>query len=165
MLRRKLESRTDDLKELGVKPAPTWCTSRRHMAKEKAKLSRIRITVSQSKLLPLRRRRKIRRMRVISCANLLIIGQRSAQTVKEENLNLSKRLRTWLYPALEVELVGMVIYHMFFQYFNLPLGGLIMVQIFMYVLMLHYSILTRSPGILPCSWGMSHMLLFIVLAW
>jgi hypothetical protein len=58
MLRRKLESRTDDLKELGVKPAPTWCTSRRHMAKEKAKLSRIRITVSQSKLLPLRRRKK-----------------------------------------------------------------------------------------------------------
>jgi hypothetical protein len=105
----------NDLKELRVKLAPTWCTSRRHMAKAKAKLSRIRITASQSKLLPLRRKRKIRRLRVVSCANLLIIGQRSAQTAKEENLNLSIRLQTWLYPALEVELVGMVIYPMFFS--------------------------------------------------
>jgi hypothetical protein len=94
MLRRKLEPRTDDLKELRVKPVSTWCTSHRHMAKAKAKakLSRIKITPSQSKLLPLRRRR--RRMRVVSCANLLIIGQRSAQTAKEENLNLSRKLRT-----------------------------------------------------------------------
>jgi hypothetical protein len=90
MLRRKLGPRTDDLNKPRVKPAPTWSTSHRHMAK--AKLSRIRITTSQSKLLPLRRRRKIRRMRVVSCADLLIIGQRSAQTAKEENLNLSKRL-------------------------------------------------------------------------
>jgi hypothetical protein len=115
MLRRKLEPRMDDLKELRVKPAPTWCTSRRHMTKAKAKLSRIRITASQSKLLTLRRRRKTRRLRVVSCVNLLIIGQRSAQTAKEENLNLSIRLQTWLYPALEVELVGMVIYPMFFS--------------------------------------------------
>jgi hypothetical protein len=149
MLRRKLGPRTNDLKELRVKPVPTWCTSHRHMAKAKAKLSRIRITVSQSKLLPLRRRRKIRRMRIVSCADLLIIGQRSAQTAKEENLNLSKRLRTWLYPALEVELVGMVIYPMFFQCYNLPLGDLILVQTFICVLMLHYSLLTMSPGILP----------------
>jgi hypothetical protein len=92
MLRRKLEPRTDDLKELMVKPMPTWCTSRRHMAKAKAKLSRIRITTSQSKLLPLRRRRKIRRMSVVLCVDLLIIEQRSVQTVKEENLNLSRRL-------------------------------------------------------------------------
>jgi hypothetical protein len=96
------------------------------MAKAKAKLSRIRITTSQSKLLPLRRR-KIRRMRVVSCVDLLIIGQRSAQTTNKENLNLSKRLRTWLYPALEVELVGMVIYPIFFQCFNLSVGGLILV--------------------------------------
>jgi hypothetical protein len=106
MLRRKLKPRMDDLKKLRVKLASTWCTSRIHMAK--AKLSIIRITASQSKLLPLRRRR-IRRMRVILCADLLIIGQKNAQTAKEENLNLSKRLRTWLYPALEVKLVDMVI--------------------------------------------------------
>jgi hypothetical protein len=62
------------------------------MAKAKAKLSRIRITTSQSKLLPLRRRRRIRRMRVALCADLLIIGQRSVQITKEENLNLSRRL-------------------------------------------------------------------------
>jgi hypothetical protein len=112
MLRRKLRPRADDLKELRVKPTPTWCTSRKHMAN--AKLRRIRITTSQSKQLPLRRRRRIRRMRVVSCVDLLIIGQRSVQIVKEENLNLSRRLRTWSYPALEVELVGMVIYPMFF---------------------------------------------------
>jgi hypothetical protein len=149
MLRRKLGPRMDDLKELMVKPAPTWCTSRRHMAKTKAKLSRIRITVRQSKLLPLRRRR-IRRMRVVSCADLLMIGQRSAQITKEKNLNLSRRLRTWLYPALEVKLVGMVIYPMFFQCFNLSLGDLILVQTFMCVLMLHSYLLTRSPVILSC---------------
>jgi hypothetical protein len=62
--------------------------------KAKTKLSRIRITVSQSKLLPLkrRRRRRIRTMRVVSCADLLIIRQRSSQTAKKENLNLSGRL-------------------------------------------------------------------------
>jgi hypothetical protein len=54
------------------------------MAKAKAKLSRIRITASQNKLLPLRRRGKLRRMRVVSCADLLIIGQRSAQTAKKK---------------------------------------------------------------------------------
>jgi hypothetical protein len=55
---------------------PTWCTSRNHISKAKTKLSRIRITTSQSKLLPLRRRR-IQRMMVVSCADLLIIGQRT----------------------------------------------------------------------------------------
>jgi hypothetical protein len=45
MLRRKLRPRMDDLKELRVKPVPTWCTSHRHMAK--VKLSRIRIIASQ----------------------------------------------------------------------------------------------------------------------
>jgi hypothetical protein len=103
-------------------------------------------------------------MRVVSFVDLLIIGQRSTQTAKEKNLNLSKRLQTWLYPALEVELVGMVIYPLFFQCFNLPLGGLILVQTFMCVLILRYSLLTRSPGIFPCWWGMGHMLLFMVLA-
>jgi hypothetical protein len=112
MLGRKLRLRTDDLKELRVKPVPTWCTSHSHMAKAKKKLSKIRITTSQIKLLPLRRR--IRRMRVASCMDLRIIGQRSFQIAKEENLNLSRRLRTWLYPALEMELVGTIIYPMFF---------------------------------------------------
>jgi hypothetical protein len=60
------------------------------MTKANAKLSRIRITISQSKLLLLRRR--IRSMRVASCADLLIIGQKSVQIAKEENLNLSRRL-------------------------------------------------------------------------
>jgi hypothetical protein len=85
MLRRKLGLRTDDLKELMVKLVPTWCTGRSHMAKETvtAKLSRIRITISQTKLLPLRRRRRIRRMRVASCADLRIIGQKNVQIAKQ----------------------------------------------------------------------------------
>jgi hypothetical protein len=67
------------------------------MAKAEAKLSRIRITTSQSKLLPLRRRRRRKRRRrrrrmVASCVDLLIIGHISVQTSKEENLNLSRRL-------------------------------------------------------------------------
>jgi hypothetical protein len=62
--------------------------------KTKVKLSRIRITASQNKLLPLKRKRKIRRMGVVSYADFLIIGQRSVQTIKEENLNLSKKLQT-----------------------------------------------------------------------
>jgi hypothetical protein len=62
------------------------------MAKAKAKLSRIRITIIQSKLLPLSRRRRIRRLRVASCADLLIIGQKSVQILKKENVNLSRRL-------------------------------------------------------------------------
>jgi hypothetical protein len=114
MLRRKLKLRTGDLKELRVKPMSTWCTNRKHMAKAKAKLSKIRITTNQSKLLPLRGIRIIRRMRVASCANLLMIGRRRVQIIKEGNLNLSRRLQTRLYPALEVELVGTVIYPMFF---------------------------------------------------
>jgi hypothetical protein len=137
----------DDLKELRVKPVPTWCISRSHMAKAKSKLNRIRIITRQSKLLPLRRRR-IRRMIVASCVNLRIIGQRSVQIMKEENPNLSRRLRTWLYPVLEMELLGTVIYLIFFHCFNLPLGGLILVQTFICVLMFRCSLLTRSPGIL-----------------
>jgi hypothetical protein len=92
MLRRNLELRMDDLKELRVKPVSTWCTNHSYMAKAKAKLSRIRITTSQNKLLLLRRRRIIRRKRIASCADLLIIGQRSVQIIKDENLDLSKRL-------------------------------------------------------------------------
>jgi hypothetical protein len=46
------------------------------MVKAKKKLSRIRITISQSKLLTLRRRRIRRRMRVALCADLLIIGKK-----------------------------------------------------------------------------------------
>jgi hypothetical protein len=91
MLRRKLRLRMNDLKELRVKPVSTWCTGRSHTEKAKAKLSRIRIITSQSKLLPSRRRR-IRRMRVASCVDLRIIGQRSVQIAKEENLNLIKKL-------------------------------------------------------------------------
>jgi hypothetical protein len=52
---------------------------------------------------------------VVSYADLLIIGQRSVQIIKEENLSLGRRLQTWLYPTLEVELVGMLIYPMFFS--------------------------------------------------
>jgi hypothetical protein len=62
------------------------------MTKANAKLSRIRIIISQNKLLILRRKRIIKRMMVVLCVDLLIMGQRSVQIVKEENLNLSRRL-------------------------------------------------------------------------
>jgi hypothetical protein len=83
MLRRKLGLKMGDLKELRVKLVSTWCTSCNHMLR--AKESRTKIITNQSKVLPSRRRR--RRRRIASCAVPLIIGQRSAQTVKkEENL-------------------------------------------------------------------------------
>jgi hypothetical protein len=87
MLRRKIGLRTNNLKELRVKPVPTWCTSRSHMTK--AKLCRIIITTSQSKLLPLRRRRRRtrrrrRRMRIASCADLLIIGQKVSKSQRKK---------------------------------------------------------------------------------
>jgi hypothetical protein len=75
MLRRKLGLKMDDLKPLKVKPMPTWCPSCSHMARAKA--SRTRITTSQRKILPSRRRR-IRRSMVPSCVVPLIIGQESA---------------------------------------------------------------------------------------
>jgi hypothetical protein len=89
----KARAKTDDLKEMRAKPVATWCTSHSHMAKAKtkAKLSRIRTITSQSKLLPLRRRR-IKRLRVALCVDLMIIGQGSVQTAKEENFILSRRL-------------------------------------------------------------------------
>jgi hypothetical protein len=89
ILRRKLGLRPDNRKKLRVKPVPTWCTSSSHKTKAKKKLSRIKITASQIKLLTLRRS-----MRVASCVDLLIIGQRGVQSVKEENLNLRRILRT-----------------------------------------------------------------------
>jgi hypothetical protein len=92
MSRGKLGLKMDDLKELRVKPVSIWCTSHSHMARAKA--SRTRIIIRQNKLLPSRRRRIKMRMRFASCVILLIIGQRSVQTAKEENLNLSRRLRT-----------------------------------------------------------------------
>jgi hypothetical protein len=56
---RKLGLKIYDLKELRVKPIPTWCVSCSHMAS--ASTSRTRTTTSQSKILHSRRRR-IRRM-------------------------------------------------------------------------------------------------------
>jgi hypothetical protein len=56
MLRRKLELKMDDLKELRVKPLQTWYTSRSHKAR--AKTSRTRITTSQSKILPSKKKNK-----------------------------------------------------------------------------------------------------------
>jgi hypothetical protein len=50
----------------------------------RAKASRTRITTSQSKIIPSRRRRRRGRMRVASCVIPLIIGQRSAQTANEK---------------------------------------------------------------------------------
>jgi hypothetical protein len=74
----------DDIKELRVKLVPTCCTSHSHMTKTKVKLSRIRIITSQSKLLPLRRIIIMRRIRVASCADLLIIGQKMSKSQRKK---------------------------------------------------------------------------------
>jgi hypothetical protein len=58
MFRRMIGLKMEYLRELRVKLVPTWCTSRSHMARAKA--SRTRITTSQSKILPSRRRRRRR---------------------------------------------------------------------------------------------------------
>jgi hypothetical protein len=80
-----------DLKDLRVKPVPTWCINHSHVAG--TKVIRIRIT-RQIKILHSRRR--VRRIvRVASSVVPLIIGQRSARTAKEENLILGRRLQTW----------------------------------------------------------------------
>jgi hypothetical protein len=60
--------------------------------KGKGKAKQNQNKTSQSKLLPLSGRRRIRRMRVATCADLRIIGQRSVQITNEENLNLRRRL-------------------------------------------------------------------------
>jgi hypothetical protein len=98
MLNRRLGLRTDDLNELRVKPVPTWCTSCSHMAK--AKLSRIRITINQSKLLYLKRRRRIGRMRVASCADFMMAkkcpnckGKKSQPEQKTMNMVVSNSER------------------------------------------------------------------------
>jgi hypothetical protein len=46
---------------------------------------------------------------------------------KERKPQPEQKTTNWLYPELEMELVGTVIYSMFFQSFNLSLGGLILV--------------------------------------
>jgi hypothetical protein len=75
ILRTKVELKMDDLKEFRIKPVSTRCTSRSRMAR--AKDSKTRITISQSKILPSKGRIK-RRMRAASYVVPLIIGQRSA---------------------------------------------------------------------------------------
>jgi hypothetical protein len=78
MLRRNLGIKMDDLKELRVKPVLTRCTSLSHMARAMA--SRTKITITQSNLLPSRRRKIKWRVRVASCVVPLIIGQKKKTT-------------------------------------------------------------------------------------
>jgi hypothetical protein len=82
MLSRKFGLKMDDLKELRAKPVSSWCTNHCHMARAKA--NRTRIKISQSKILPSRRRIR-RSMRVALCVVPLIIGQRNAQTAKKNS--------------------------------------------------------------------------------
>jgi hypothetical protein len=73
MSRRKLRLRTNDLKELRVKPVPTWCINRSHMIKAKEKQTTT-----------FKKKKKIRRTRVTSCANLLIIGQEVSKSQRKK---------------------------------------------------------------------------------
>jgi hypothetical protein len=93
----------------------------------------------------LSRRRSSRKVKAILCVDLLIIRQRSAHTTKEGSLDLSRRLRIRS-PWLEWKPVGIILYLQFFQYFNLLVGGLILVQMFMCVLMLPCFFLPDHSG-------------------
>jgi hypothetical protein len=93
------------------------------------------------------KKKKFKEGQAILCVDLPIIGQRSAHTAKEGILHLSRRLRTRS-PWLERKPAGIILYLRFFQYFNLLVGGLIPVQMFMCVLILSYFLLTRPLRIL-----------------
>jgi hypothetical protein len=106
MLRRQLGPKMDDLKQLRVKPVPTWCNSHSHMARAKA--SRTRIATSQTKVLPSRRRIRWR-MRVASCAVPLSLGK-EVPKLQRRKPQLEQKTANIVTRALEMELVGMVIY-------------------------------------------------------
>jgi hypothetical protein len=114
---------------------PTWCKSL--TAKARARERR------PSHSLPLlSRKRNLRKVKAILCVDLPIIWQRSAHTANEGSLHLSRRLRTRS-PWVEWKPVGIILCLWFFQYFNLLVGGLILVQMFMCILMLPCFLLTR----------------------
>src|SRR6185312_3272636 len=102
---------------------------------------------------PLRRRRR----ELAMCAlvwNTLLQSVRTAKATTPP---------TWSLASLE-EHRGTVIYYLqFFQFFVHPNGGLTLVLIFMFVLMLLCFLLTRTAGLPPCRWGTDRMRVFLVL--
>jgi hypothetical protein len=85
MLRRKLGPRMGDLRLLRARLVPIWCKSLTAKA-------RVRERRPSRSLLLLLRRKSLRKVKAVLCVDLLIIGQRSAHTAKEESLHLSRRM-------------------------------------------------------------------------
>ena len=138
MLKRRREQKTYVGKELLVLQVPilfrrTTPTRRKSHRRTNQRLRRQ----------PLLRRRR-RRRELAMCALVRITLLQSVRTAK------ATTPPTWLLASLE-ELRGTVIYYLlFFQFLVHPSGGLTLVLIFMFVLMLLCSLLTRPAGLPPC---------------
>src|SRR6185437_11630227 len=138
MLRRRREQRTYVGKELLVLQVPILF---RRTTPTRTRKSHRR-TNQRLRRQPLLRRR--RRRELAMCALVRITLLQSVRTAK------ATTPPTWLLASLE-ELRGTVIYYLlFFQSLVHPSGGLTLVLIFMFVLMLLCSLLTRPAGLPPC---------------
>src|SRR6185436_17053193 len=137
MLRRRREQRTYVGKELLVLQVPILF---RRTTPTRTRKSHRR-TNQRLRRQPLLRRR---RRELAVCALVRITLLQSVRTAK------ATTPPTWLLASLE-ELRGTVIYYLlFFQSLVHPSGGLTLVLIFMFVLMLLCSLLTRPAGLPPC---------------
>src|SRR6185437_11196438 len=138
MLRRRREQRTYVGKELLVLLAPILF---RRTTPTRTRKSHRRANQRLSRQPPSRRRR---RRELAMCAlvrNTLLQSIRTAKATTPP---------TWSLASLE-EHRGTVIYYLqFFQFFVHPSGGLTLVLIFMFVLMLLCFLLTRTAGLPPC---------------
>ena len=138
MLRRRREQMTYVGKELLVLQVPILF---RRTTPTRIRKSHRRTNQRLSRQPPSRRRR---RRELAMCAlvrNTLLQSVRTAKATTPP---------TWSLANLE-EHRGTVIYYLqFFQFFVHPNGGLTLVLIFMFVLMLLCSLLTRPAGLPPC---------------
>ena len=140
MLSRRREQRTYVGKELLVLQVPILFRRTTHTRIRK---SHRRTNQRLSRQPPSRRRRR-RKRELVMCAlvrNTLLQSVRTARATTPP---------TWSLASLE-EHRGTVIYYLqFFQFFVHPNGGLTLVLIFMFVLMLLCFLLTRTAGLPPC---------------
>ena len=138
MLRRRREQRTYVGNELLVLLAPILF---RRTTPTRTRKSHRRANQRLSRQPPSRRRR---RRELAMCAlvrNTLLQSVRTAKATTPP---------TWSLASLE-EHRGTVIYYLqFFQFFVHPSGGLTLVLIFMFVLILLCFLLTRTAGLPPC---------------
>ncbi|PVH32820.1 hypothetical protein PAHAL_9G494500 [Panicum hallii] len=138
MLRRRREQRTYVGKELLVLQVPILF---RRTTPTRTRKSHRR-TNQRLRRQPLLRRR--RRRELAMCALVRITLLQSVRTAK------ATTPPTWLLARLEEHRGTVIYYLLFFQSLVHPIGGLTLVLIFMFVLMLLCFLLTRPAGLPPC---------------